>query len=145
MVRFYLGEEPLVPSVPTYDPGDPDVLDEVLGRIEEMVVKPRTGSGGVGVVVCPHASREDVETARKAVKKRPEAFVLQETVAISTHPTAIGDTLEPRHVDLRPFVYSTPDGAKVLAGGLTRVALDAGALVVNSSQNGGGKDTWMLT
>jgi uncharacterized circularly permuted ATP-grasp superfamily protein len=145
MIRFYLGEEPLVPSVPTFDPGEPDVLDGLLDRIDELVVKPRTGSGGEGVVVCPHASREDIEAARRAVRNRPEAFVLQETVAISTHPTAIGSGLEPRHVDLRPFAYSTAGGSKVLAGGLTRVALDRGALVVNSSQNGGGKDTWMLT
>ena len=141
MIRFYLGQEPIVRSVATYDPCNEAELEHVLERIGELVVKPRNGSGGAGVVVCPHASAGDVKQAARMVRDRPEAFVVQETIALSTHPTAIGDRLEPRHVDLRAFTY----GGRVLAGGLTRVALDAGALVVNSSMNGGGKDTWVLS
>jgi uncharacterized circularly permuted ATP-grasp superfamily protein len=145
MVRFYLGEDPLVCSVVTYDPGEDDVREQVLDRLDEMVVKPRGGSGGEGVVVCPHAKKQDVERARERLIRRPEAYVVQETIALSTHPTVVGDRIEPRHVDLRAFAFHTEDGVQVLAAGLTRVALDAGALVVNSSRNGGGKDTWMLT
>jgi uncharacterized circularly permuted ATP-grasp superfamily protein len=141
MIRFYLGEEPVVCSVATHDPGELAIRRDVLERIDEMVVKPRNGSGGAGVIVCPHATREDRERAARVVRDQPEAYVVQETIALSTHPTVIGQTLEPRHIDLRAFAY----GGRVLPGGLTRVALDAGALVVNSSMNGGGKDTWMLS
>ena len=145
IVRFYLGEEPLLPSVRTYDPEVPEQRDEVLDRIDELVVKPRSGFGGQGVVVAPHAEEDDVRAVAEAVHADPASFVAQETVMISTHPTVIGDHLEPRHVDLRPFVFLTGDEAKVVAGGLTRVALDRGALVVNSSQRGGGKDTWVIS
>lgn len=144
MVRFYLGEEPLVPSVTTYDPEMEEQRDAVLDRIDELVIKPRTGHGGHGVVVSPHAHDDDVRAAAAAVHADPGAFIAQETVMISTHPTVIGDHLEPRHVDLRPFVFLAGDEAHVLPGGLTRVALDRGALVVNSSQRGGGKDTWVM-
>jgi uncharacterized circularly permuted ATP-grasp superfamily protein len=145
IVRFYTREEPLLPSVRTYDPDVPHQRDEVLGRIEELVIKPRTGHGGHGVVVAPHAEEDDVRAAARAVDADPGAFIAQETVMISTHPTVIEDRLEPRHVDLRPFVFLAGGEARVVAGGLTRVALDAGALVVNSSQRGGGKDTWVMT
>jgi uncharacterized circularly permuted ATP-grasp superfamily protein len=145
MVRFYLGEEPLVPSVTTYDPKMGEHRDTVLDRIDELVIKPRTGHGGHGVVVSPHAHEDDVRAAAAAVHADPGAFIAQETVMISTHPTVIGDHLEPRHVDLRPFVFLAGDEARVVPGGLTRVALDRGALVVNSSQRGGGKDTWVMT
>jgi uncharacterized circularly permuted ATP-grasp superfamily protein len=144
IVRFYLGEEPLLPSVRTYDPDVPEQRDEVLDRIDELVIKPRSGYGGQGVVVAPHAEEDDVRAVAEAVHDDPASFVAQETVMISTHPTVIGDHLEPRHVDLRPFVFLTGEEAHVVAGGLTRVALDRGALVVNSSQRGGGKDTWVM-
>jgi uncharacterized circularly permuted ATP-grasp superfamily protein len=144
IVRFYLGEEPMLPSVTTYDPELPEQRDEVLDRIDELVIKPRSGFGGHGVVVAAHAEDEDVRAAARAVHADPASFVAQETVMISTHPTVVGDHLEPRHVDLRPFVYLAGDEALVVPGGLTRVALDAGALVVNSSQRGGGKDTWVM-
>ena len=144
MVRFYLGEEPLVPSVRTYDLGDPEVLESATARLGELVVKPRTGHGGAGVVVGPHASEEDRRTLAERVAERPTAWVAQETVMISTHPTVCDGALEPRHVDLRPFVIGCGEGAAAVPGALTRVAFDAGALVVNSSQNGGGKDTWVL-
>jgi carboxylate-amine ligase len=144
MVRFYLGEEPLIGSVPTYDLGRPEALDEVLGRLGELVIKPRTGFGGYGVVIVAHASREDRERVERAVRAHPERYVAQETIALSRHPTVCGGRLEPRHVDLRPFVLTAGDDVSVIPGGLTRVAFGAGALVVNSSQNGGGKDTWVL-
>jgi uncharacterized circularly permuted ATP-grasp superfamily protein len=145
MVRYYLGEEPLLQSVRTYDLGRPEVLEEALDRFAELVVKPRAAYGGEGVVICPHASPEDVEQARRAVMAAPEDFIAQELIPLSEHPTVVDGRLEPRHVDLRPFVLLAADGrASVLPGGLTRVALDDGALVVNSSQNGGAKDTWVI-
>jgi uncharacterized circularly permuted ATP-grasp superfamily protein len=144
MIRFYLGEEPLVDSVPTYDLGDPEQLTEVLERLDELVIKPRTGFGGYGVVIVPHATREDRDRVERALRSNPGRYVAQETIALSRHPTVCGSRLEPRHIDLRPFVLTAGDDVSVIPGGLTRVAFDAGALVVNSSQNGGGKDTWVL-
>jgi uncharacterized circularly permuted ATP-grasp superfamily protein len=144
MVRFYLGEEPIVASVPTYDLGDELQRATALERLDELVVKPRTGFGGHGVVIVPHASREDRDRIERAIRADPGRFVAQETIALSRHPTICGGRLEPRHVDLRPFVLTSGDDVHVVPGGLTRVAYDAGALVVNSSQNGGGKDTWVL-
>jgi uncharacterized circularly permuted ATP-grasp superfamily protein len=144
MVRFYLGEEPLVESVPTYDLGEPAQCDEGLERLDELVIKPRTGFGGYGVVIVPHATREDRDRIEHAIRRDPGRYVAQETIALSRHPTVCGSRLEPRHVDLRPFVLTAGDHVSVIPGGLTRVAFEAGALVVNSSQNGGGKDTWVL-
>jgi carboxylate-amine ligase len=144
MIRFYLGEEPLIDSVPTYDLGDPSDRMTALARLDELVVKPRTGFGGHGVVIVPHATREDREAIEHAIRRAPHRYIAQETIALSRHPTVCGSRLEPRHVDLRPFVVTAGDDVHVIPGGLTRVAFDAGALVVNSSQNGGGKDTWVL-
>jgi uncharacterized circularly permuted ATP-grasp superfamily protein len=144
MVRFYLAEEPLLASVETYDPAQPGVLEMVLERIDELVIKPRSGHGGYGVVICPHANPEDVRAVAAKLQRSPESFVAQETVMLSTHPTVNDGRLEPRHVDLRPFAITCGEDVHVLPGGLTRVAFDAGALVVNSSQNGGSKDTWVL-
>jgi uncharacterized circularly permuted ATP-grasp superfamily protein len=146
MVRFYLGEEPILESVPTYDPTQPGVLEMVLERIGELVVKPRTGHGGHGVVIGPHAKPEDLDRTAAALRRAPELFIAQETVMLSRHPTVVTDgELELRHVDLRPFAISGGEGGvHVLPGGLTRVAFERGALVVNSSQNGGSKDTWVL-
>jgi len=145
MVRFYLGEEPLVPSVRTYDLGDPEILESAMPRLRELVVKPRTGHGGAGVVVCTHATDEDCKAVAERVAAEPAGWIAQETVMLSTHPTVCDGALEPRHVDLRPFVIGAGERAAVVPGALTRVAFEAGALVVNSSQNGGGKDTWILT
>jgi uncharacterized circularly permuted ATP-grasp superfamily protein len=144
IVRFYLGEEPLLRSVPTYDPGDPDTLAMILERIDELVIKPRSGHGGYGVVIAQHARPEDVRKAAEQLAAAPERFVAQETVMLSRHPTVAAGRLEPRHIDLRPFAIAAGEEVRVLPGGLTRVAFDAGALVVNSSQNGGSKDTWVL-
>ncbi len=144
MIRFYLGEQPLLASVPTYDPAQPGVLEMIVERIDELVVKPRSGHGGYGVVIGPHARAEDLRRTAEQLRRSPESFVAQETVMLSRHPTVIDGCLQPRHVDLRPFAISIDGDVHVLPGGLTRVAFDAGALVVNSSQNGGSKDTWVL-
>ena len=144
MIRFYLEQEPLVRSVPTYDPRNPNDRTAILERVDELVVKPRGGFGGDGVIVCPHASAEDRMRARRLVTLHPQHVIAQETVTFSTCPTVCDGMLVPRHVDLRAFVFSNAGGARVLPGGLTRVALDQSALVVNSSQNGGAKDTWVL-
>ncbi len=144
MIRFYLSEQPLLASVPTYDPAQPGVLEMILERIDELVVKPRSGHGGYGVVIGPHAREEDRRKAAEELRRSPESFIAQETVMLSRHPTVVDGRLQPRHVDLRPFAISIDGDVHVLPGGLTRVAFDAGALVVNSSQNGGSKDTWVL-
>jgi uncharacterized circularly permuted ATP-grasp superfamily protein len=144
MVRYYLGDEPMLRSVPTYDPAQPEMLEMILDRIDELVIKPRSGHGGYGVVIAPHAQPEDVRKAAAALRDAPERFVAQEMVMLSRHPTVSGDRLEPRHIDLRPFAIASGQHVHVLPGGLTRVAFAPGALVVNSSQNGGSKDTWVL-
>jgi carboxylate-amine ligase len=144
MVRFYLREEPLIRSVPTYDLGRPDILRAAVERIAELVIKPRTGHGGHGVFIGPHATSEDRAMMAAQIQSRPYAFVAQEMVILSNHPTVIEGSLQPRHVDLRPFVFWAGDRISVLPGGLTRVAMEAGDAVVNSSQHGGGKDTWVL-
>jgi uncharacterized circularly permuted ATP-grasp superfamily protein len=145
MLRFYLGEEPLLGQVETFDLGEPRTLERALDVFEELVVKDRGSYGGLGVVVCPHADRADVDELRERVRAAPQDYVAQRLVELSTHPTVVDGKLAPRHVDLRPYVLMrAPDAVDVLPGGVTRVALDEGALVVNSSQNGGAKDTWVL-
>lgn len=144
MVRFYLGEEPLLRSVPTLDLTRDENLGRLLEAPHEYVVKPRDGQGGGGVVVCGHADPQDVRRCLAAVREQPAAFVAQPLIALSTVPTVIGDSLVPRHVDLRPFVFSAPSWTRAVPAGLTRVAWSEGALVVNSSQDGGGKVTWAL-
>jgi uncharacterized circularly permuted ATP-grasp superfamily protein len=145
MIRFYLGEAPRLDAVPTFDLGRPEALEEVLDRLGELVVKPRDGHGGHGVVLGPLASRTELDALRRTVLEEPEAYVAQPLVTLSEHATVVGGELQPRHVDFRPFVFlHGPDDPRVLPGGLTRVALDAGAMVVNSTQDGGAKDTWVL-
>jgi uncharacterized circularly permuted ATP-grasp superfamily protein len=146
MIRFYLGEEPLLRSVETLDLNDPLVREHVLGDLHAHVIKPRHGHGGHGVVVCAHAAAADVLRMEEALR-RPDAgaeYVAQPTMALSLHPTIIDGRLAERHIDLRPFAFATRDSVEVVPGGLTRVAREAGALVVNSSQEGGVKDTWVL-
>ncbi len=141
MIDFYLGEEPLLHSVQTYDLGLPDLRAQVLDRIADYVVKPRDGHGGAGVVIGPTAGRSELDEAIRAVQSEPERWLAQEVVKLSTHPTVIDGRLEPRHVDLRPFVFSDGERIEALPGGLTRVAFVQGSMVVNSSRQGGGKDT----
>src|SRR5271167_1638296 len=144
MVRFYLDEEPLLASVPTHDLSRPGVLEMALERIGELVIKPRSGHGGIGVVVGPRTDPQRLAAVSRELAAAPERFIVQETVHLSRQPTVCGDELEPRHVDLRPFTFAVGDRIEVFPGGLTRVALERGSLVVNSSQRGGAKDTWVL-
>ncbi len=145
MIRFYLAEEPLLDQVETFDLGEPATLERALDVFGELVIKDRGSYGGLGVVVCPHAEPGDVEALREKVRAAPEDYIAQRMVALSTHPTVVDGALVPRHVDLRPFVLTSTAGeVEVLPGGMTRIALDEGALVVNSSQNGGAKDTWVV-
>ena len=144
MIDYYLGEVPLLPNVPTYRLDDPDQLEHALGRLDQLVTKPVDGSGGHGLVMGPQASDEQLSRLRRAVLADPRAWIAQELVSLSTSPTHVGRRLSPRHVDLRPFAVNDGQGIWVVPGGLTRVALPAGCLVVNSSQGGGSKDTWVL-
>ena len=145
MVRFYLGEEPQLRSVQTLDLGRPELLEQALDEFDELVIKPRRGYGGIGVVICRDADAADVEAARRAVRAHPAGYIAQRLVCLSTHPTVIEGRLERRHVDLRPYVFlGADDETHVVPGGVTRVALQEGALIVNASQNGGAKDTWVL-
>jgi uncharacterized circularly permuted ATP-grasp superfamily protein len=144
MIRFYLGEEPKVRSVATFDLTRPGCLEEVLDRLDEMVVKPRAAHGGDGVFIGPTAGVAERDGIARRVREDPEAWIAQETVYFSRHPTVIDGALEPRHVDLRAFVTFDGERADAIPGGLSRVAFDEGELVVNSSQGGGAKDTWVL-
>jgi len=145
MVRFYLGEEPLVGSVLTLDLGRTAVLEEVLDDLDAFVVKPRGGFGGHGVVICAHADRGTRDELRAMLRRAPQGHIAQRMVSLFCLPTVVSPgRLEPRHVDLRPFTFSGRGWTRTLPGGLTRFAMDAGALVVNSSQSGGAKDTWIL-
>ena len=143
IVRFYTGEEPILKNVPTWRCREPEALREVLDKLDQLVVKEVDGSGGYGMLVGPHASRAQIEAFRHKLLATPEKFIAQPTLALSTCPTLCDGRIEPRHVDLRPFVLSGADGVRVIPGGLTRVALTPGSLVVNSSQGGGTKDTWV--
>jgi len=145
LIEYYLGERPLLPNVQTYRLDDADVRAECLRRMDELVFKPVDGSGGHGLVVGPHASDEELADVRGKVLESPRSWVAQEVVTLSTVPAQARDRLVPRHVDLRPFAINDGERIRVLPGGLTRVALRAGSLVVNSSQGGGSKDTWVLT
>ena len=140
MVRFYLGEEPLLRSVRTLDLADEEARSEVLASLGDFVVKPRGAYGGAGVVVCRQCSEEELQSLVRDIKETPHRFVAQETVNLCTHPTVCGRRLEPRHVDQRPFVFG---GGEVAPAALTRVAFDAGEMIVNSSRGGGAKDTWL--
>ncbi|GMA30942.1 circularly permuted type 2 ATP-grasp protein [Litorihabitans aurantiacus] len=144
LIRYYLGEEPLISNVDTWRLEEPDALSEVLDRLEELVVKPVDGSGGKGIIIGPAASRAEIDEARTRLRLDPRGWIAQPVVQLSTVPTLAGDRLRPRHVDLRPFAVNDGDDVWVLPGGLTRVALQEGQLVVNSSQGGGSKDTWVM-
>lgn len=140
MIRFYLGEEPLLGSVRSYDLSQAEAREQALDRLTELVVKPRGGLGGQGVVVCAHAEPADLQRIAAEIERRPRDYIAQETISLSTHPTVADGRLEPRHVDLRAYTV----GGELVAAPLTRFARDRGALVVNSSEGGGAKDTWIL-
>jgi uncharacterized circularly permuted ATP-grasp superfamily protein len=143
IIEFYLGRPPILNNVPTHNCRHPDGLKYVLEHLPELVVKEVHGSGGYGMLVGPAASKEEIETFRAKLKAKPENYIAQPTLALSTCPTLVDDGLAPRHLDLRPFVL-IGDQVRLVPGGLTRVALKRGSLVVNSSQGGGTKDTWVL-
>jgi uncharacterized circularly permuted ATP-grasp superfamily protein len=146
IIRFYLGAEPLLSNVPTWRCRDADSLAYVLDHMDELVIKEVHGSGGYGMLIGPHASREQIATFRELLKTRPDNYIAQPTLSLSTCPVLSEEGgLSPRHVDLRPFVLSGRDKVRLVPGGLTRVALTKGSLVVNSSQGGGTKDTWVLS
>jgi uncharacterized circularly permuted ATP-grasp superfamily protein len=144
IVRFYFGEEPILKNVPTWRCREPEARTYVLERLGEMVVKEVAGSGGYGMLVGPAADRATRERFAEKISANPENFIAQPTLALSTSPTFVGAGIAPRHVDLRPFVLSGADKVRIVPGGLTRVALKEGSLIVNSSQGGGTKDTWVL-
>ncbi|MEJ3405334.1 circularly permuted type 2 ATP-grasp protein [Rathayibacter sp. YIM 133350] len=144
LIRYYLGEEPVLPNVDTWRLEEPEALAEVLDRLDELVVKPVDGSGGKGLVVGPAASRDELEELRTRLIADPRGWIAQPVVQLSTIPTLVDEGMRPRHADLRPFAVNDGDQVWVLPGGLTRVALPEGQLVVNSSQGGGSKDTWVL-
>jgi uncharacterized circularly permuted ATP-grasp superfamily protein len=143
LIRFFCREEPLLPGVPTYDPGVSEEREEVLDRVAELVIKPRGEAGGIGIVVGPRATQAELEAARRAIVREPERWIAQEYVSLSTHPTVIDGRLQERHVDLRPFVVFDGERFVALPGGLTRVALEEGEVVVNSARGGGAKATWV--
>ncbi|MDW4561222.1 MULTISPECIES: circularly permuted type 2 ATP-grasp protein [Aeromonas] len=143
MIRFYLGEEPILNNVPTWQCREPDALAYVLAHLEELVVKEVHGAGGYGMLIGPCASREELARFRELLKARPDNYIAQPTLSLSTCPTFVEAGIAPRHIDLRPFVL-TGQELRLVPGGLTRVALTEGSLVVNSSQGGGTKDTWVM-
>jgi uncharacterized circularly permuted ATP-grasp superfamily protein len=144
LIRYYLGEEPILRNVDTWRLGDRVQREEVLDRLDELVLKPVDGSGGKGIVIGPAATKEELDELRDKVLLDPRAWIAQPVVSLSTVPTLVEDGIRPRHVDLRPFAVHDGDDVFVLPGGLTRVALPEGELIVNSSRGGGSKDTWVL-
>ncbi|PUB11577.1 circularly permuted type 2 ATP-grasp protein [Yoonia sediminilitoris] len=144
IIEFYTGEEAILKNVPTYRCSEPDSLQYVLDNLAELVVKEVHGSGGYGMLVGPAASKKELSAFAAKLKRKPRNYIAQPTLSLSTVPIFTKKGLAPRHVDLRPFALMSPGGIDITPGGLTRVALKAGSLVVNSSQGGGTKDTWVL-
>nr|WP_230492834.1 circularly permuted type 2 ATP-grasp protein [Martelella alba] len=143
MIRFYLSEDPILGNIPTWQCRDPKALSYVLANLEKLVVKEVHGAGGYGMLVGPKASKAQLADFRQRLIAMPHNYIAQETLALSTCPTFVEEGLAPRHIDLRPFAL-TGEEIRLVPGGLTRVALNAGSLVVNSSQGGGTKDTWIM-
>ena len=145
MIEFYLGEKPILSNVPTYTLAKPDDCKYVLEHIGELVIKETHGSGGYGMLIGPKATKKEIETFREKIKEHPDHYIAQPTLTLSSCPTLQAEGVAPRHVDLRPYaLMQSPDKVVVVPGALTRVALREGSLVVNSSQGGGTKDTWVL-
>jgi uncharacterized circularly permuted ATP-grasp superfamily protein len=143
IIKYYLNEDPIIPNVETYRCLDDQQRNYVLANLDKLVVKPANESGGYGMLVGPHASKKEREKFAELIQQDPRNYIAQPTLTISTVPTLCDDQVEPRHVDLRPFILQS-DTTYVTTGGLTRVALKKGSLVVNSSQGGGSKDTWVI-
>jgi len=143
MIRYYLDEQPLLANVPSYRCADAEQRAYVLEHLDELVVKPVDQSGGYGMLIGPAASKSERKRFAAAIRRKPRGYIAQPTLSLSTTPTLVDKGVAPRHVDLRPFILSS-DQVFVTMGGLTRVALREGSLVVNSSQGGGSKDTWIV-
>ncbi len=144
MIKYYLNEEPILPNVPTYQMKNEDEREYVFDNMHKMVVKETNQSGGYGMVMGNKATEDELEKAKKAILADPRNFIAQPIIQLSTVPCLIDGKLQPRHVDLRPYALCGPNGIDIVPGGLTRVALREGSLVVNSSQGGGSKDTWII-
>lgn len=144
IIRYYLGQDPIIPNVPTFVCRDPSSLSHVLANLDQLVVKPANESGGYGMLIGPHASAAERDQFKERIKAAPRNYIAQPTLSLSRVPTIVDGHFEGRHVDLRPYILYGKD-IYVLPGGLTRVALRRGSLVVNSSQGGGSKDTWVLS
>mgnify|MGYP003542710480 FL=1 len=144
MIHFYLGEQAILKNVPTYQCREAQDLDYVLSNLEQLVVKEAQGSGGYGMLIGPQASKSQIESFRKKIIAAPNLYIAQPTLDLSVCPTLTDFGVAERHIDLRPFVLSSPYRTEIVPGGLTRVAMQAGSLVVNSSQGGGVKDTWVV-
>ncbi|AKC70627.1 circularly permuted type 2 ATP-grasp protein [Pandoraea oxalativorans] len=144
MIEFYLGEKPILNNVPTYQCRRPDDLAYTLDNLGELVVKEVHGAGGYGMLIGPASTKAEIEAFRQRLIAKPDGYIAQPTLALSACPTFVEAGIAPRHIDLRPFVLSSGKGVTMVPGGLTRVALTEGSLVVNSSQGGGTKDTWVL-
>jgi len=144
MIKYYLNEEQILPNVPTYQMMDADVRDYVFRNIEKMVIKRTNQSGGYGMIMGNKIAEEEWLNAKKVIEEEPRSFIAQPIMQLSTVPCFIDGKFQPRHVDLRPYALCGPDEIKIVPGGLTRVALKEGSLIVNSSQGGGSKDTWVI-
>jgi uncharacterized circularly permuted ATP-grasp superfamily protein len=144
IIEFYTGEKPILQNVPTWRCAEPEALRYVLDNLKELVVKEVHGSGGYGMLIGPTSSKAELAAFEKKLRAKPDNYIAQPTLSLSTVPIYTRAGLAPRHVDLRPFVLVSPNGIDITPGGLTRVALKKGSLVVNSSQGGGTKDTWVL-
>jgi uncharacterized circularly permuted ATP-grasp superfamily protein len=145
MIKYYLNEEPILKNVPTYQLGNADEREYVFANINKMVVKKTNESGGYGMLMGHASSEKEIEDYIKEIIKKPRNFIAQPTISLSAAPCYIQGELQPRRIDLRPYALCGPDGIEIVPGGLTRVALKEGSLVVNSSQGGGSKDTWVLS
>jgi uncharacterized circularly permuted ATP-grasp superfamily protein len=144
MIKYYLNEEPILKNVPTHQLGNPDEREYVFKNMNNMVVKRTNGSGGYGMLMGHAATEEEIDDYKKEIMKDPRNFIAQPTISLSAAPCYMNGILQPRRIDLRPYALCGPDGIEIVPGGLTRVALKEGSLVVNSSQGGGSKDTWVL-
>jgi uncharacterized circularly permuted ATP-grasp superfamily protein len=144
MIRYYMNEEPIIKNVPTYQLGNVEERDYVFSNVEKMVIKKTNESGGYGMLMGSAASQEEIEKYVANVRIDPRQFIAQPIINLSSSPCYMNGTLTPRRVDLRPYALCSPNGIEIVPGGLTRVALREGSLIVNSSQGGGSKDTWVL-
>jgi len=144
IIKYYLNEDPILNNIKTYTLSDPDQLEYVLNNVNDMVFKKTDGSGGYGMLIGRSSTEKEIKNYIKAVKNNPQNYIAQHTLSLSTSPCYVNEKFAPRCIDLRPFAIMGSDGIEVSPGGLTRVALNEGSLVVNSSQGGGSKDTWVL-